>query len=104
MPQICNFLKKSWFSHIQILNLIVELFVMSPATYRELPGEGLYKLLESSTRDLLVAYDTQQENIIAINALKKQVELILYVLEEKRTQSLLPGINKSCQDYVRASG
>ena len=61
---------------------------MSPATYRALPVEGLYKLLESSARDLLAAYDTKQENQIAFNALKKQVELLLHVIEEKRTESV----------------
>jgi len=59
---------------------------MSPATYRELPVEGLYKLLESSARDLLIAYDTKTENLIAFNALKKQMELLLDVLEEKRME------------------
>jgi len=61
---------------------------MSPATYRELPVEGLYKLLESSIRDLLVAYDTKTENINAFNALKRQVKLLLHVLEEKRIESV----------------
>jgi len=61
---------------------------MSPATYRELPVEGLYKLLESSVRDLLVAYETKSENIMAFNSLKKQVELLLHVLEEKRIESI----------------
>ena len=61
---------------------------MSPATYRELPVEGLHKLLESSVRDLLVAHDTKTENIIAFNALKKQVELLLDIIEEKRMESV----------------
>ncbi|TMI65932.1 MAG: hypothetical protein E6H07_08510 [Bacteroidetes bacterium] len=61
---------------------------MSPATYHALPVEGLYKLLESSIREMLVAYDTNPENKIALNSLKKQVELLLHVLEEKKMETV----------------
>ena len=57
---------------------------MSYTTYRALPIEGLYKLLESSVRDMLVALDTKPENIAAFNALKKQIEILLDIIEEKR--------------------
>lgn len=57
-------------------------------TYRALPLEALYELLVSSTRDLLVAYDTQQDNMIAFKAVKKQVEVLLEVIEEKRKENI----------------
>ena len=55
-------------------------------TYRALPLEGLYELLSSSVRDLLVAFETKQENMIAFNSMKKQVEAILELIEEKRKE------------------
>ena len=55
-------------------------------TYRALPLEGLYELLASSVRDLLVAFETKQENMIAFNSMKKQVEVILELIEEKRKE------------------
>ena len=57
-------------------------------TYRALPLEALYELLASSARDLLVAYETQQDNMIAFKAMKKQVEALLEVIEEKRKENI----------------
>jgi hypothetical protein len=54
-------------------------------TYRALPLEALYELLESSVRDMLEAFDTKQDNMIPFNALKKQVEILLDIIHEKRT-------------------
>jgi hypothetical protein len=53
-------------------------------TYRSLPLESLYELLSSSVRDMLVALDTKQDNLIAYKAIKKQVEILLEVIDEKR--------------------
>lgn len=57
-------------------------------SYRTLPLEALYELLASSARDLLVAYETQQDNMIAFKAMKKQVEALLEVIEEKRKENV----------------
>lgn len=59
---------------------------MPYSTYRALPLETLYALLTSSVRDLLVAFDSRQENIIAFNAVRKQVEILLEIIEEKKKQ------------------
>ena len=59
---------------------------MPYSTYRALPLEGLYELLASSVRDLLAAFETKQENMIAFNSMKKQVEVILELIEEKRKE------------------
>ena len=58
--------------------------LMPYSTYRALPLEALYELLASSVRDLLVAFDSKQDNMIAFNSLRKQVEIIIELIEEKR--------------------
>ena len=57
---------------------------MPYSTYRALPLETLYELLVSSVRDMLASYETKQDNLIAFNTLKKQVEILLLVIEEKK--------------------
>ena len=57
-------------------------------TYRALPLEALYELLESSVRDMLVAFETKKDNMIAFNAMKKQVEILLDIIEEKKTEKV----------------
>jgi len=57
-------------------------------SYCALPLEALYELLASSARDLLVAYETQQDNMIAFKAMKKQVEALLEIIEEKRKENV----------------
>ena len=37
---------------------------------------------------MLVALDTKQDNMIPFNALKKQVETLLDIIEEKKKQNL----------------
>jgi len=61
---------------------------MPQNTYRQLPLETLYELLASSARDMLAAYETQQDNMIAFKAMKKQVEALLQVIEEKRRENI----------------
>ena len=53
-------------------------------TYRSLPLESLYELLTISIEDMLVAFDSKKDNLIAYKALRKQVELLLDVIREKR--------------------
>jgi hypothetical protein len=57
---------------------------MQYKTYRSLSIEGLYELLSSTVRDMLIALDTKQDNLIAYKSLRKQVELLLEVIEEKK--------------------
>lgn len=57
---------------------------MSHDTYRSLPLEALYELLSLSIRDMLVAFDTKEENLIAYNMTRKQVEILLDLIDEKR--------------------
>jgi hypothetical protein len=53
-------------------------------TYRSLPLEAIYELLTSSLRDMLAALDSKQDNLIAYKAIRKQVEVLLEIIDEKR--------------------
>ena len=55
-------------------------------TYRSLSIEGLHELLAISVRDMLVALDTKQDNLLAYKSIRKQVELLLEVIEEKKNE------------------
>ena len=54
--------------------------------YRGLPLEGLYELLTSSVRDMLEALDSKEDNLIAYKAMRKQVEILLEIIDEKRRE------------------
>ena len=57
-------------------------------TYRALPLEALYELLASSVRDMLIAYETKADNMIPFNAVKKQVEILLDIIEQKKKEKI----------------
>jgi len=56
-------------------------------TYRSLSIEGLYELLASSVKDMLVALDTKEDNMLAFRSMRKQVELLLEVIDEKKNEN-----------------
>jgi len=56
-------------------------------TYRSLSLEGLYELLSSSVKDMLTALDTKEDNLIAYKSMRKQVELLLEVIDEKKNET-----------------
>jgi hypothetical protein len=58
---------------------------MPYSTYRALPLEGLYELLFSSVRDMLVLED-QETNAAAYKAIKNQVRIIMELIEEKQKE------------------
>jgi len=64
-------------------------------TYESLPLESLHELLSSSVRDMLVALDTKQDNLIAYKAIRKQVETLLEVIDEKRKINASVDTNKN---------
>ena len=64
-------------------------------TYRSLPLESLHELLSSSVRDMLVALDTKQDNLIAYKAIRKQVETLMEVIDEKRKVNASVDTNKN---------
>lgn len=59
---------------------------MPHSTYRALPLEVLYELLASSVRDMLVAFDSKHDNVIAFSAVRQQVEIILQIIAEKKKE------------------
>jgi hypothetical protein len=66
---------------------MVQPLLMPHSTYRSLSLDGLYQLLTISVRDMFVALDTQQDSMIAYKSLRKQVELLLEVIEEKKQEA-----------------
>ena len=61
---------------------------MSYSTYRALPIETLYGLLESSIKEMLVALDTKQDNMIQYKAIRKQVETLLDIISQKKKENV----------------
>lgn len=59
---------------------------MPNTTYRLLPLETLYKLLEGSTKDMLSAVADKDADITAFKAYKKQVEIIIQAIDEKKKE------------------
>jgi hypothetical protein len=57
---------------------------MPYSSYRTLPLETLYELPASSVRDMLAAFEGRQNNVIAFNAVRKQVEILLEIIDEKK--------------------
>ena len=55
-------------------------------TYRSLPLESLYELFCTSVRDMLAALDSEQDNLSAYKAIRKQVELLMELIEEKTNE------------------
>ena len=64
-------------------------------TYRSLPLESLHELLSSSVRDMLVALDTKQDNLIAYKAIRKQVEILMEAIDEKKKTPASVDTNKN---------
>lgn len=60
---------------------------MPHKTYRSLSIEGLYELLSSSVRDMLTALDTKEDNLLAFKSMRRQVELLLEVIDEKKKET-----------------
>ena len=61
---------------------------MPYSTYRALPLEALYDLLDSYIMDMLFALETKKDNINPFNAMKKQVETLLDLIEQKKKENL----------------
>lgn len=53
-------------------------------TYRALPLDTLHELLVRSVKEMLEAYESQREDRMPeFNALRKQAEILIMVIEEK---------------------
>ena len=60
---------------------------MPHKTYRSLAIEGLYELLSSSVKDMLIVLDGKQDNQSLYKSLRKQIELLLEVIDEKKNET-----------------
>jgi hypothetical protein len=59
---------------------------MPYSTYRGLTLEGLYELLEVAGRDMVAAIDSKEDREAAIKAMKKQIEILLEIIAEKKKE------------------
>jgi hypothetical protein len=56
---------------------------MSNNVFRQRPLNSLHELLTISVSDMLASLDPNEDNVIAFRAKRKQVELLLTVIDEK---------------------
>ena len=56
---------------------------MSYSTYRQLPQESLNELLCMAVKDMLATIDANEDGEIGFKAKRKQVELLLDIIDEK---------------------
>ena len=59
---------------------------MPYATYRHLPLDTLYELLAVAARDMVDAINSNDNREVAIKAMKKQFEVLLHVIDEKKRE------------------
>lgn len=59
---------------------------MPYSTYRHLPLETLYELLAIASRDMVVAVESKDNREVGIKAMKKQIEILLRVIDEKKVE------------------
>ena len=59
---------------------------MSHNTYRQLPLDSLNELLCLAVKDLLTTLDKNEDGEIGFNARRKQVELLLDIINEKTAE------------------
>jgi len=56
---------------------------MANNAFRQLPFNSLHELLTISVGDMLASIDPKEENLIEFKAKRKQVELLLTVIDER---------------------
>ena len=59
---------------------------MSYSTYRQLPQESLNELLCMAVKDMLATIDTNEDGEIGFKAKRKQVELLLNIIEKAKEE------------------
>ena len=60
---------------------------MSYDTYRQLPQESLNELLYLAVKDMLTTLNKNDDGGIGFNAKRKQVELLLDIIDEKQEKN-----------------
>ena len=67
--------------------------IMSYNKYRQLPQESLNELLCMAVKDMLTTLDTNDDGEIGFKAKRKQVELLLDIIDEKAKEEKSPHLN-----------
>ena len=62
-------------------------YLMPTNHFKGLPLESLYELLTESVRNMLDAFESDGDYKIAFRPLKKQVEILIAAIEEKKKES-----------------
>jgi len=68
---------------------------MANNAFRQLPFNSLHELLTISVCDMLSSLDPKEENLIEFKAKRKQVELLLTVIDERVNEKELLKQSKS---------
>ena len=63
---------------------------MSYSTYSQLPQESLNELLCMAVKDFLTTLDSKEDGEIGFNAKRKQIELLLDIIDEKTNEKKSP--------------
>jgi len=63
---------------------------MSYDTYRQLPQESLNELLCMAVKEMLTTLDTNDEGKTGLSATRKQVELLLDIIDKKAKEKKSP--------------
>ena len=66
---------------------------MSYSTYHQLPQESLNELLCIAVKDMLATIDINEDGEIGFRAKRKQVELLLDIIDEKAKEEKSPHLN-----------
>ena len=57
---------------------------MQTNPYKTLPLEALYELLAESVRNMLYTFESEDDYKIAFKPLKKQIEMLIAAIEQKK--------------------
>lgn len=66
---------------------------MSNNPYKTLPLESLYELLAESVRNMLCTFESEDDYRIAFRPLKKQIEMLIAAIEEKKKEIIGNNLN-----------
>jgi hypothetical protein len=61
-------------------------YLMPNNYYKTLPLESLYELLTDSIKNMLIAFESEDDYRIAFKPLKKQIEILIAEIEEKKKE------------------
>ena len=60
---------------------------MSQTTFADLPLDSLYELFLAAVKDMLSAFDEDDDNLATFRARRKQVDILFAAIEGKRSHT-----------------